>query len=195
MNKIDRRLLKAKLLVYAIVDKPTTSEGTNYQYIVSSNPTGEFAGAAPNSIASYDGEKWNFIPPKTDGLEVFCVYTQKLLRWNGNSWVSEMSFAIPDNVPHTFYHTLTQEEIDNKSFDINLFESDYRYDYKYQYQALFLNDVLQKKEYPNPDFSLSDLKVNSSKVTVMWSYGFNDMDIRAGDIVALQLLVTYISKR
>ena len=192
MNKVDRRLLKARLLVYATVDSPSN---LNYQYIVGSNPTGDFEGATPNSIAYYENGKWNFIFPETDGLEVFCIYTQKLLRWDGNSWVSEMSFAIPDNVPWSFLHTITQEEIENKSFDIELLTSDYQYNYGYKYQALFLNGVLQKKEYPYPDFSISGLTTNSTKITVTWSYGFNDMDIKAGDIVILQLLVKYISKR
>lgn len=189
MSKIDRRGLKAQLLVYAIVDKPTTSKGTNYQYIVSSNPTGEFAGAAPNSIASYDGEKWNFIPPKTDGLEVFCIYTQELLRWNGSNWVSEMSFRVPENIPYTFYHTLTQEEIQAKKFEIDF--SNYQ-STNCKYVALFLNGVLQKKEYPYPDFSINiSVSNQSKKATITWSYGFNDLDIREGDIIALQLLGTF----
>ena len=197
MNKIDRRLLKTRLLVYAIADTPGQTE---YQYIVGSNPSGAFNGATPNSIAYYENEKWNFIPPQTDGLEVFCISSKELLRWNGSSWVSEMSFEIPDYMSHTFYHTLTQEEIDNQSFDVGLFRNSPDYDYIFTYEALFLNGVLQKA---NSDFTFSygrsilnryPASINFEEVTIVWGNGFNNLDIRAGDIVALQVLVTYIPK-
>ena len=196
MNKIDRRLLKTRLLVYAIADTPSRIE---YQYIVGSNPSGAFEGATPNSIAYYENEKWNFIPPQTDGLEVFCINSKELLRWNGSSWVSEMSFSVSKGYPYTFSHILTQEEIDNKSFDIKLFESN---GYEYQYEALYLNGVLQQYSYSDgrftePDFWLENMNITQStlkKVTVVWRSGFEKLDIRAGDIVALQLLVTYIPK-
>ena len=204
MNKIDRRLLKTRLLVYDIINTPSR---TDYQYIVGSNPSGAFEGATPNSIAYYENEKWNFLPPQTDGLEVFCISSKALLRWNGSSWVSEMSFEIPKYMSHTFYHTLTQEEIDNQSFDISLFGDNPNYDYIYRYEALFLNGVLQRE---TKDFNfLSPHRViflennnvkNHKKVTVVWGknyefdLGFNNLDIRAGDVVVLQLLVTYIPK-
>ena len=198
MNKIDRRLLKTRLLVYAIADTPSKTE---YQYIVGSNPSGAFNGATPNSIAYYENEKWNFIPPQTDGLEVFCINNKELLRWNGSSWDSEMSFNVPEEHLYTFYHILTQEEIDNKSFDIDLFNSD---DYKYQYEALFLNGVLQQPRFltngeTEADFDFTNYSrvpyfVKLKKLTVEWREGFNNLDIRAGDIVVLQLLGTYSSK-
>ena len=211
MNKIDRRLLKTRLLVYAIADTPSQTE---YQYIVGSNPSGAFNGATPNSIAYYENEKWNFISPETDGLEVFCIAAQALLRWNGSSWVKEMSFKVPDIGPYTFRHIITQEEIENKSCDIYLFNTEtyHSYDYIYQYEGLFLNGVLQNCRYTHNsayngvfplDFSFArgatildffSSTLNLEKVTVVWQDGFNNLDIRAGDIVDLQLLVTYIPK-
>ena len=207
MSKIDRRLLKTRLLVYAIADTPSQTE---YQYIVGSNPSGAFNGVTPNSIAYYENEKWNFIPPQSDGLEVFCITTKELLRWNGSNWVSEMSFKISEERPYTFRHVLTQEEIENKSFDIHLFRSrPYdSYNYLYRYEGLFLNGVLQNCFYPYNieedlgvpvDFSFAGSQnfpstLNLEKVTIVWGNGFNNLDIRAGDIVVLQLLVIYIPK-
>ena len=181
MNKVDRRLLKARLSIAGIIDWPYKGYET-HQYIVGSNPTGDFEGATPNSIAYYENGKWNFIFPETDGLEVFHLGTKEILRWDGSSWVTETSLYVPNIIPYTFLHTLTEEEIQAKTFDI-IFDTARAY----QYLALFLNGVLQKKEYPNPDFLIS---ISNQKATISWSelFGFYDMDIRAGDIITLQLL-------
>ena len=205
MSKIDRRLLKASLLVYAIADTPSQTE---YQYIVGSNPSGVFEGATPNSIAYYENDKWNFIPPQTDGLEVFCIATQALLRWNGSNWVSEMSLSasrLPYTRPYTFCHILTQEEIDDRAFDIRLLNiGDYvNYSLQYHFESLFLNGVLQiYTDYGDAikyDFRFENEENNNGnlqKITVIWGdgYGFNNLDIRAGDIITLKALVTYIPK-
>ena len=120
----------------------------------------------------------------------------------------QRNIKVPDIRPYTFRHIITQEEIENKSCDIYLFYSSYKCDYQYLYEGLLLNGVLQNCRYTHnsahngifpPDFSFAGSAtfpstLNLEKVTIVWEEGFNNLDIRAGDIVDLQLLVTYIPK-
>lgn len=194
--KIDRRLLNIKFFVEDIADEPIQ----NTQYIVGKNPTGAFTGATQNSIAYYDGGKWNFILPDNNRIEVFNVATKKFLRWDGEAWSSISTSNL--FYPLTYFHILTQEEINNKVFTIEgLGISE-----QYEYVGLFLNGVLQKLD---TDFSFSGFKFSSSfagerfffipqeknsgtlskigVISINWKNGWNALDIRANDVVTLQL--------
>ena len=89
---LDRRFLSISLVVQAIADSPAGNPVAGTQYIVGSNPTGVFTGAATNSIARYDGSQWAFIPPEAGNLEAINIDTQEILSYDGTTWVAVASF-------------------------------------------------------------------------------------------------------
>ena len=84
---IDRRFLDVRLCVRGKVNEPAETK-PGIQYIVGSAPTGAFAGAHENDIATYDGyaTKWKFYTPQQDQIEVMNLETGKWERWNGTAW-------------------------------------------------------------------------------------------------------------
>ena len=82
----DRRFVSVSLIIQGIANAPTANPIAGTQYIVGSTPTGAFAGATANSIASYDGTAWKFSAPKAVELEVLNAATGEILKWNGSAW-------------------------------------------------------------------------------------------------------------
>lgn len=83
---LDRRFLSVNITVLGIANEPAANPVKGTQYIVGSTPTGVFAGASANSIATFDGTEWKFIAPKVDSLEVLNKATGEILKFNGTAW-------------------------------------------------------------------------------------------------------------
>ena len=112
---IDRRLLELNLTVLGIANTPSENPTAGTQYIVGETPSGAFAGATTNSIASYDGSTWKFSLPKVGQLEVFNSATSELLRFNGIAWVTVTTIGSSNNIIIET-HTITAQEVTNKAF-------------------------------------------------------------------------------
>lgn len=84
---VDRRFLNVRLSVRGVVnDSAETVNGI--QFIVGAVPAGNFAGAATNDIAVYDGYKnaWGFYKPAVDMMEIMNIAAGQYQRWNGTAW-------------------------------------------------------------------------------------------------------------
>ena len=92
---LDRRFLDVRLRVEGTVNNSTDTVNGR-QFIVGAAPTGNFATASANDIASYDGykNKWNFYKPHVDNIEIFNIEVGKWQFWNGTAWTNiPMSFS------------------------------------------------------------------------------------------------------
>ncbi len=85
---LDRRFLSVSLVVQAIANAPADNPVVGTQYIVGSNPSGDFAQATANSIARFNGLAWKFTAPKAGSLEVFNIETYEILSFDGSKWNS-----------------------------------------------------------------------------------------------------------
>ena len=86
---LDRRFLNVRLRVEGIANNSADTVNGR-QFIVGTAPTGNFATAAANDIASYDGYKnrWNFYKPQEDNIEIFNIEAGKWQYWNGTAWTN-----------------------------------------------------------------------------------------------------------
>ncbi len=97
---IDRRFLDVGITILGIVNAPADNPTEGDQYIVGSASTGAFAGVAANSVARYDGSKWNFSVPRAGTMEALDASAGTILRYNGSAWeiVADFnSFIAPVN--------------------------------------------------------------------------------------------------
>ena len=90
---LDRRFLNVRLRVEGIANNSADTVNGR-QFIVGTAPTGNFATAAANDIASYDGYKnrWNFYKPQEDNIEIFNIEAGKF----GGSYYLEASTLFRD---------------------------------------------------------------------------------------------------
>ena len=88
---LNRRFLSVSLIVQGIANEPSANPVAGTQYIVGSNPSGAFANATANSIASFNGSAWEFSAPKNIELEVLNVATGEILKYNGSAWISTLT--------------------------------------------------------------------------------------------------------
>lgn len=94
---LDRRFLDVSLVVAGIANEPAANPTVGTQYIVGSSPAGDFSGALANQLARYDGSKWIFSTPKTNGLEVFSTETSEILSFSGTEWESKVKLTKAKN--------------------------------------------------------------------------------------------------
>jgi len=90
---LDRRFLDVSIVVAGIANSPAASPTAGTQYIVGSSPAGDFSGAKANQLARYDGSKWIFSTPKTNGLEVLNVETKEVLSFDGTAWTAKTTLG------------------------------------------------------------------------------------------------------
>ena len=91
---LDRRFLSISLSVQGISNLPASNPTAGTQYIVGSNPSGDFAGASANAIARYDGTRWTFTAPSIDELEVLNLTTGEILRYDGSEWTTAIAISV-----------------------------------------------------------------------------------------------------
>ena len=117
---LDRRFIDANLIINGFVNSPPDNPAYGAQYIVGTDPDGDFKNASPNYIARYNGSEWLFYAPRADGLELINAATGEILKYDNTSesWKVAASFS-SSLVPCTEIHTLTAQEATAKSFSLS----------------------------------------------------------------------------
>lgn len=70
-----------------LLSAPPATPANGERYIIAGSPSGDWAGANPDTIAAYQDGAWTFLTPKP-GWMSWVISEQALLVWTGSAWVA-----------------------------------------------------------------------------------------------------------
>lgn len=96
---IDRRFISTSFVVNGTVDSFPENPTANVQYLVQGASSGELSDYE-NYIIRYNGTAWEYIPPRSDMLEIINSQTGEILHYDGTNWIvaANTSFITVDDI-------------------------------------------------------------------------------------------------
>lgn len=96
---IDRRFISTSFVVNGTVDSFPENPTANVQYLVQGASSDELSDYE-NYIIRYNGTAWEYIPPRSDMLEIINSQTGEILHYDGTNWIvaANTSFITVDDI-------------------------------------------------------------------------------------------------
>lgn len=91
---IDRRFISTSLVVNGTVDSLPSNPTTGVQYLVQCDSSNDDLYEYNNYIIRYNGTAWEYIPPRSDMLEIITPQTGEILHYDGSNWIVVASTAL-----------------------------------------------------------------------------------------------------